>query len=410
MRYIHQMMADIMQWNRNIRLFFLANIIYQLGSGMFAVLYNLYVQALGYDHSMTGTIISLQSLATALIFVPIGLLGDKSSRKTIMIIGAFVSGISFIGRSYVETELSMQLFALVTGLFASFFQVTAVPFLAANAGKEQRLQLFSYHFAAMLAAQVIGSMGGGSLADLLQGAGWSKITSLQTVLVVGGIATLAAFIPLLFVRESQEQEVAVQEANKPLPVENGKSEWTFIIPFTFAQLLVGLGSGLVVPYLNLYFTDRFNASLTAVGVLISLGQVMTILSMLIGPALVRRIGQVRAVVCFQLISLPFLLITGFTNVLFIASLAFLFRQALMNAANPIQSSVLVDRVSNSRRGIANSLTQTAFMLGWASMGKVQSYFITVYGTYWGYVWTFSLTGALYVAAALFYYFRFREKR
>jgi MFS family permease len=410
MRYIHQMITDIRQWNRNIRLFFLANIIYQLGSGMFAVLYNLYVQALGYDHSMTGTIISLQSLATALIFVPIGLLGDKSSRKTIMIIGAFVSGISFIGRSYVETELSMQLFALVTGLFASFFQVTAVPFLAANAGKEQRLQLFSYHFAAMLAAQVIGSMGGGSLADLLQGAGWSKITSLQTVLVVGGIATLAAFIPLLFVRESQEQEVAVQEANKPLPVENGKSEWTFIIPFTFAQLLVGLGSGLVVPYLNLYFTDRFNASLTAVGVLISLGQVMTILSMLIGPALVRRIGQVRAVVCFQLISLPFLLITGFTNVLFIASLAFLFRQALMNAANPIQSSVLVDRVSNSRRGIANSLTQTAFMLGWASMGKVQSYFITVYGTYWGYVWTFSLTGALYVAAALFYYFRFREKR
>jgi MFS family permease len=410
MRYIHQMMTDIMQWNRNIRLFFLANIIYQLGSGMFAVLYNLYVQALGYDHSMTGTIISLQSLATALIFVPIGLLGDKSSRKTIMIIGAFVSGISFIGRSYVETELSMQLFALVTGLFASFFQVTAVPFLAANAGKEQRLQLFSYHFAAMLAAQVIGSMGGGSLADLLQGAGWSKITSLQTVLVVGGIATLAAFIPLLFVRESQEQEVAVQEANKPLPVENGKSEWTFIIPFTFAQLLVGLGSGLVVPYLNLYFTDRFNASLTTVGVLISLGQVMTILSMLIGPALVRRVGQVRAVVCFQLISLPFLLITGFTNVLFIASLAFLFRQALMNAANPIQSSVLVDRVSNSRRGIANSLTQTAFMLGWASMGKVQSYFITVYGTYWGYVWTFSLTGALYVAAALFYYFRFREKR
>jgi MFS family permease len=410
MRYIHQMITDIRQWNRNIRLFFLANIIYQLGSGMFAVLYNLYVQALGYDHSMTGTIISLQSLATALIFVPIGLLGDKSSRKTIMIIGAFVSGISFIGRSYVETELSMQLFALVTGLFASFFQVTAVPFLAANAGKEQRLQLFSYHFAAMLAAQVIGSMGGGSLADLLQGAGWSKITSLQTVLVVGGIATLAAFIPLLFVRESQEQEVAVQEANKPLPVENGKSEWTFIIPFTFAQLLVGLGSGLVVPYLNLYFTDRFNASLTAVGVLISLGQVMTILSMLIGPALVRRIGQVRAVVCFQLISLPFLLITGFTNVLFIASLAFLFRQALMNAANPIQSSVLVDRVSNSRRGIANSLTQTAFMLGWASMGKVQSHFITVYGTYWGYVWTFSLTGALYVAAALFYYFRFREKR
>ena len=99
---------------------------------------------------------------------------------------------------------------------------------------------------------------------------------------------------------------------------------------------------------------------------------MTIVSMLIGPTLVNRVGAVRAVVLFQVLSLPFLLLTGFTNVLLIASVGFLFRQALMNAANPIQSSILIDRVPDHRRGIANSVTQTAFMLGWATMGPVQS--------------------------------------
>ncbi|KHF33018.1 hypothetical protein CM49_04795 [Paenibacillus sp. P1XP2] len=80
----------------------------------------------------------------------------------------------------------------------------------------------------------------------------------------------------------------------------------------------------------------------------------------------------------------------------------------MNAANPIQSSIMVDRVSDARRGIANSMTQTAFMLGWATMGPVQSFLLTAYGTYWGYAITFSMTGVLYITASAMYYFMFKE--
>lgn len=388
MRLYQQVWTDVKQWDRNIKLFFVANLCFQVGGGMFMVLYNLYIQSLGYNDDMNGTLISLQSLATALMFVPIGFLGDRTSRKKVLIFGALLTGIGFIGRAYVESVMSLNMLAIFSGLVASAFQVIAVPFLAENAQKEQRLQLFSYHFALGLAAQVLGSMGGGALADILQSVGWSKVASLQTVLMLGGTATLAAFLPLLAVKEVRKQDVPrveiVAEDRKPAqaetsPMPQPAAEWRDIRRLTFCQLLVGLGSGLVVPYLNLYFTNRFNASITAVGFLISLGQIMTIISMLIGPTLVKRIGQVPAIVVFQMLSLPFLLLTGFTNAISIAIVSFLFRQALMNAANPIQSAVMVDRISDSRRGIANSLTQTAFMLGWASMGTVQSYLVTTYG-------------------------------
>lgn len=413
MRFYQHAVMDFKTWNRNIRLFFLANGLFQIGSGMFMVLYNLYIQSLGYGDEMNGTIISLQSLATALMFVPIGFLGDRTSRKWILIAGALFTGLGFVGRSYVVTEWGLHSLAIFSGLFAAFFQVIAVPFLAENTRKEQRLQLFSYHFALGLAWQVLGSMGGGYMADLLQAAGWSKVASLQTVLMVGGVASLSAFIPLLFVLERKKapETAASSTASELHPdLSNSKIEWRDIRRLTFCQLLVGLGSGLVVPYLNLYFTNRFAVSLTAVGILISLGQVMTIISMLIGPTLVKRVGQVKAIVIFQLLSLPFLLLTGFTNLIFIASISFLFRQALMNAANPIQSAVMVDRISDTRRGIANSLTQTAFMLGWASMGSVQSHLVTTYGYYWGYALTFSMTGLLYVTSAICYYVMFKEKK
>ncbi|MFC5407033.1 MFS transporter [Cohnella soli] len=421
MRWIHQARMDIQSWSRAVRLFFLANILYQTGNGMFTVLYNLYVDSLGFGQNTIGSIVSVQSLAAALMIIPIGLLGDRSSRKTILIAGMLLTGCAYVASSFAETGLALRGFAIMSGLFTAFFQVTAVPYLAAHSDKSQRLRMFSFHFSVMLASQVVGSLTGGLLGDLLQSIGWSATVSLRSALSLGGMLSLSACLPLLFTtggagsrsvattREATStSDSKVQSVDKET-ADARRREWRLILRITLAQLLIGFGSGMVVPYLNVYFTDRFNVSLSAIGLLISLGQLMTVLSMLIGPSLVGRVGQVRAVVIFQLLSLPFLLLTGFTNVLFVAGIAFLFRQALMNAANPIQSSILVDRISDTRRGVANSLTQTVFMLGWASMGQVQPQLISHYGTYWGYVLTFSITGALYVTSAIYFYFMLRRK-
>ncbi|MDQ0656833.1 MFS transporter [Paenibacillus sp. W2I17] len=427
MRVLQHINDEIRGWSRNIQLFFLASILYQIGNGMFSVLYNLYIQGLGYNDTMNGQIVSIQSLATAIMFVPIGLCGDLFSRKRLLITGALFSGIFLIGRSFDYSATGLIWFAVFSGLFAGVFQVLAIPYLAENVKKSQRLKMFSYYSSLVLASQVLGSLGGGVFADLLHTAGLAKVTGLQTVLFVGGAATLAAFIPLLFVTEGKaapqttipaqpvlqpNADLKENSTNTPSTVDSitKKKDSRLIGQFIVTQLLIGLGSGLVVPYLNLYFTNRFSVSLSGMSLLIALGQIMTIVSMLIGPTLAAKVGSVRAVVIFQVMSLPFLLLTGFTNLLFIASLSFLFRQALMNAANPIHSAILVDRISDKRRGIANSLMQTSFMIGWATMGPVQSYLVTTYGTYWGYAITFSITGCLYVISSLMYFVMFREPK
>ncbi|MFC5471395.1 MFS transporter [Cohnella suwonensis] len=420
MRWFRQARTDVQGWSRGVRMFFLANVLYQIGNGMFTVLYNLYVDSLGFGQNTIGSIVSVQSLAAALMIIPIGLLGDRSSRKTILVAGMLLTGFAYVGSSFAETGLALRGFAIMSGLFTAFFQVTAVPFLASNSDKHQRLRMFSFHFSVMLASQVVGSLAGGFLGDLLQAIGWSETASLRSALSLGGLLSITACVPLLFVKErthgggSASKAVLAPEdaaiSEESADADGHRREWRLIARLTFAQLLIGFGSGMVVPYLNVYFTDRFDVSLSAIGLLISLGQMMTVLSMLIGPSLVGKVGQVRSVVIFQLLSLPFLLLTGFTNVLFVAGVAFLFRQALMNAANPIQSSILVDRISDSRRGVANSLTQTVFMLGWASMGQVQPHLISRYGAYWGYVLTFSITGALYVTSAIYFYFVMKDSK
>lgn len=412
MKWLQSATAEWKGWSRNIRLFFLSNMLYQFGTGLFSVLYNLYIHELGYPDAMSGTVVSMQSLATAICFIPIGLFGDRGSRKGLLVIGALCSGIVLAGRSLFESEGSLVTMAVLTGIFATVFQVLAIPFLADNVTKADRLRIFSIYSAFVLAAQVAGSLAGGVISDVLQDTGLSGLLSLKLVLLAGSMATIGAFLPLQAMREpkrtERQAETAVVAA-PPKPAAAGK-ELRFIAAFAAVELLIGIGSGLVIPYLNLYFTNRFEISLSGMSFLLALGQVMTIFSMLIGPSLAGRVGQVKAIVIFQTLSLPFLLITGFTNMLLVASVSFLFRQALMNAANPLLSATLMNRVSARRQSLANSVMQTAFMLGWATMGPVQSHIIASRGYYWGYAITFSITGFLYVTASLLFLMLFRENR
>ncbi|MFC5530687.1 MFS transporter [Cohnella yongneupensis] len=414
MRFAASALADWKGWPRNVRLFFLSNMLYQFGTGLFSVLYNLYIHELGYADAMSGTVVSMQSLATALCFLPIGLFGDRVSRRRMLMIGALGSGILLTCRSLLESESSLLILAVLTGLFATAFQVLAIPFLADNVAKSERLRIFSIYSAFVLASQVAGSLSGGVVSDLLHYAGFSEVLSLKLVLLAGGIATLFAYLPLQTMRNSNFQRTEVSTdvtltSAPPQQQAREPRELGFILKFAAVQLIIGIGSGLVVPYLNLYFTNRFEVSLSGMSLLLALGQVMTILSMLIGPTLANRIGQVKAIVVFQTLSLPFLLLTGFTNLLLVASISFLFRQALMNAANPLVSATLMDRVSPAKQSLANSCIQTAFMLGWATMGPVQAYIVSTHGYYRGYAITFSITGALYVTASILIFLMFRER-
>ena len=162
--------------------------------------------------------------------------------------------------------------------------------------------------------------------------------------------------------------------------------------------------------MNLYFADRFDATNTTIGFVLSMGQAVTAVAMIIGPALVRRIGEINSVVLLQVLSLPFMLLTAFTNVFWLAALGFLLRQALMNAANPIITSMMMERVEDKFKGLANSVNQMVFSLGWASMGPVSMSIVFYFGQYWGYAIVFSITAVLYLTSAIYFYVIFSKKK
>lgn len=408
MAFLQEWMEQFKTYNRNIRLAILANIFTQIGLGAFMVVYNFYIRELGLPQNVNGEIIALTALATAMILVPAGVLSDRVGRKKVMAVGVFIGGLILAIRSLVEMESFLLGTGFATGISLAFFQVSIIPWLAENSGPKQRIHLFSLHSAVMMAANVIGNLLGGGLTDFFS-IFTTELLSIRYTLIFGSLFYFIALFPILKMQErSKPIKVKKEKRNIKEFVGKNKTGFKIIVLFAVAQLIIGTGSGLVIPYLNLYFADRFEASTSAIGLIIALGQAATAVAMFIGPLVVKRIGEVRAVVTLQLLSLPFLLLTAYTTNIYLASVGFLFRQALMNAGNPIQSSLMMSKVDDSVKGLANSVNQMVFQLGWAFMGPVSTGIVLRYGSYWGYANVFVITAGIYLVGSLYFFIVFRS--
>ncbi|WP_442596007.1 MFS transporter [Neobacillus sp. D3-1R] len=406
MAFYKEWATQIRGYNRNIRLALLSSVFIQIGMGIFMVIYNFYIRGLGFSEHVNGQIISMNSLATALILIPAGLLSDRLGRKNVMIFGVVLTGAFLIFRSIIEIQHLLVMFSFLTGLTMAFVQVSGIPWLAENSTPAQRVHLFSIHFAVMTGANVIGNLLGGAFTDFFS-LFYTEVESIRATLLIGALVFLIGMTPILKFKEVERKK---QEKEKPFKekVKLHSDSIKIVLLFAFAQLLIGIGAGLVIPYLNLYFSDRFSASNTTIGLIISLGQAATAIAIIIGPLVVRKIGEVKAVVTLQLLSLPFLLLTAYTEHLWLAAIGFLFRQALMNAGNPIQMSLMMSKVDNSMKGLANSVNQMVFNLGWAMMGPVSTGIVVKYGTYWGYATVFSITASLYLVGSVYFYIVFKK--
>jgi MFS family permease len=87
---------------------------------------------------------------------------------------------------------------------------------------------------------------------------------------------------------------------------------------------------------------------------------------LLAPVLARRFGAVRAIVSFQLTSIPFFLILAFTTSLPLAVGAFLLRHACMNMVHPVGAHFAMEVARPGQRARVNGLRQAANESSWVA--------------------------------------------
>src|SRR5690606_22217513 len=130
--WIDNWKLNFSSYNRNIKFFMLANVLIQIGMGVFMVMYNLYIRELGMPETVNGKVISMTAMASAIMLVPAGFLSDRFGRKWMIVGGAVLTVTTLFYRGIAVAETPIITAAFLTGLFMAFVQVSGIPFLAEN--------------------------------------------------------------------------------------------------------------------------------------------------------------------------------------------------------------------------------------------------------------------------------------
>ncbi|MDQ7793206.1 MAG: MFS transporter [bacterium] len=390
------------RFDTNTRLMLMVMALASTGGAITALIFNLYIHALGYRQDFIGLLNGLPAVVVLVVGLPLGIAADRRGYLGFMRVGAVLSVASGLGLALARPPALLVGFSLLGGLGGALTWVIAAPLMMVISRPEDRLHLFAISSAIGLSVGFLGSLLGGALPRLY--GGWwglaaGDVEPLRASLLTAVALSALAIGPLLGMREPRSRPPG---AARPLPRNWGEAK--LFLKLLGPSALVATGAGAMVVFFQLFFRLRFGLEPGTIGVLFAFASVTTAVATLVSPGLARRFGRVRAVVCTELASIPFLLVLAYSYDLRWVVLAYYFRQALMNMSGPVRHVFLLEQVREDQRATFSSLAEILGGLGRGGLGPIISGFLQVRG---GFSAAFTLTSACYVVGAALFYAFFR---
>jgi MFS family permease len=389
-------------FNRDTRLFLWMTVISGVIFSGWQLFFNIYMLQSGVTRDFLGIVNSLPSLTGLLLGIPIGRLSDRMGRRQAIIISIALSGLSFLGQVLFKQPALIIIMSGLTGIFNMFLIVSVSPLMMKLSTLENRTMLFSLNYGVQTLAGAVGSLFAGQLPGLFGGllhVGATSADAYRAVLITTILLGTTALIPIWLMKEPQRlpPEGTLQTQPKPgLAVASPRSGLTRLtVKLAMPNFLIGIGAAILIPYMNVFFKDRYQISDLLLGILFGLSSLFIGIGSIIGPRLTTQLGgKIRTVAFTQLASVVFMLMIGFVPSLWVAGFSLLMRAALMNMSAPLYSAFCMEQTPERQQGYVSSVLNVAWQIGW-SVGPFLSGLVQVH---YGFAPLFITTSVLYLLA------------
>lgn len=382
-----------------VRRFLAGSILLGVGVAFFDVLTNLYLQDEGVPKAGIGEVLSQRAVGTVLGALAAGpVLGRRRDGLTFaaasLLLTASMAGLVFGADAWQRAAAST-----VFGFAVTFRLVGSAPLLIREVQEPWVAAYFGFDAAVIAGTQVAGCGLAAGLYELFAWTLGGPRAAFQATLCAGAALTAASAWPYARMPASAPHAEAAAVVKTWPP-------WTECLRLALPFFLVGAGAGLTIPYLNLYFEDRFDVKPSTIAVFYAAVAAATTAGYLASPVLARRLGLVKSVVLSEILSIPFFVILAFSQSFALSVAAFLFRGALMNLPYPLYGNFIMRVVKPEERERANAATKLAWNASWVLTSRLAGWILE--GETPNYTAVMLTTAGLYLAASASFWCFFRK--
>jgi MFS family permease len=344
------------------RFYLAAQFFYSVGQTAVWVLRNLYFREQGLAEDFIGQTLAVSSFGAVVVVLTMSRFMDRMRLRGFSMLGAVALSAGLAGAALATSKAAILGFCFLSGVGSAQLELGTAPFLARHSAPAERPYLFGVSTALSPLAGLLATLGikGGAVA-------WGESLGTYRVLLVAAAVATALSVPaLLGMRESTPE---------PARRERPSFDWKTAARFFLPEAVFGLGAGLTIPFINLYFYTRFHRAPGEIGLYYTGAQALVMVAFLAAPLLARRFGPVKTVVACQLSSIPFFLALALTSSVHVAVVAFLLRHACMNMVHPVGSHFAMEVIHPHERVRVNGLKQAANKIAWVAANALGGWMI-----------------------------------
>jgi MFS family permease len=373
----------------------------QLVNAAFMMVLNIYLAKKNYSDPQIADFISWRFLSVMLLAFPLGLYIKGRKIIPFFRISAFgVSLFSILILVSVEQNWNflIHLFLACWGVSFALMQVLALPFILRNTHEKNQSAAISLSYS----TYSFGMIAAGTIIYLLHYFNELVFDEYTSLLVLSAMSILSMFFVL---KMGATEHVPTFEGKRK---DLGNFDWKLIAMAMTPSLILAVGAGLTIPFINLFFYKVYGMSAETFSIVNAFSSVTVALAALLVPHIKNKYGYKVAITRTQtiaVISLALLAITEFYSnegwAYFAAVFFFLLRQPLMNMAAPATSELVMNYVGPKNQEIISALTASIWSGSWFLSAIIFRIFRSN-GMMYGNV--FLITAALYAVGVVWYYF------
>ncbi|MGC8572292.1 MAG: MFS transporter [Candidatus Micrarchaeia archaeon] len=327
--------------------------------------FSLYLVALHISIINIGLVAASTMLFMVFISLIFGIIGDRKGYKFELLI---VELITFIGALIIalSTSTIFIIIGMIIGGLSSgaggmrgAFSPGSNAYIANNY-KDDKERVKKYSLISMTAslASIVGSILFSSVSLLSSYVGllnaYRYLFILSSILL--GISVI--FIAMLYDSERPAKTTKIMK----------KSSMHYSLRVIITNVFSGLGMGLVIPLLPLWFKLSYNASPLDIGIIFGAVYIATALGSFISSKIAHKLDTLNIVIYTRTLNGLFLFFMALSPALFIAGLFYIIRAVIVAFGSPSRTTINVKGIDSEDYGAATSVQGIAARIAQMSSG------------------------------------------